>query len=429
MVGPAVRTGVLDVYLLGTCVGRIDYSSHHNEMRFAYAPEYLASSDAAPLSYSLPLQYEAFDSERTTVFFENLLPPSEVRRKLGPVLHLSRHNVFGFLEALGGDCAGAISLWPPDAQPNEDAERLRELSEDEADEILRSLRKRPLYVNGIDGYRISGAGAQSKLIARIAGGRISLPLYGTPSTHIIKPSVADYPDSVFNEAFSMRLAEQVGLKTARCGLMNVKGRTYYWTERYDRETVNGKIRRLHQEDFCQITGTSGELKYESEGGPTFAGCMAVMADMKIALADRLSFIDRMIFNYLIGNADAHGKNSSVLYRGRDGKSLAPVYDVMCTAVYRNLSCVNAMSIGGAKRFEDVSRQSFSAMAEEAGMRPQLILGRLDAMAKRILPEAQRLATALNGEWPSEVYAKIEKVIVNQLRSVGSSKTPSSESNI
>jgi len=386
-------------------------------MRFAYAPEYLASADATPLSYSLPLQSESFDVERTTVFFENLLPPDEVRRKLGPVLHLSRHNIFGFLEALGGDCAGAISLWPPDAKPNEGEERLRELSEDEADEILRSLKKRPLYVNGIDGYRISGAGAQNKLIARIVDGHVSLPLFGTPSTHIIKPSVADYPDSVFNEAFSMRLAEMLGLKTARSGLMKVKGRTYYWTERYDRETVEAKIRRLHQEDFCQITGTSGELKYESEGGPTFASCMAVMTDMKIALADRFAFVDRMIFNYLIGNADAHGKNSSVLYRGRDGKSLAPIYDVMSTAVYRSLSHVNAMSIGGAKRFEDVSRQGFSAMAEEVGMRPQLILGRLDAMVDRILPKARRLARELKEEWPSEVYAEIEKVIAGQLKSV------------
>jgi len=418
MVGQTVRTGALDVYLLGARIGRIDYTSHHNEMRFAYAPEYLASADATPLSYSLPLQGEAFDSDRTTVFFENLLPPDEVRRKLGPVLHLSRHNVFGFLEALGGDCAGAISLWPPDAKPNEGEERLRELSEDEADEILRSLKKRPLYVNGVDGYRISGAGAQSKLIARIADGRVSLPLFGTPSTHIIKPSVADYPDSVFNEAFSMRLAEKVGLKTARSGLMKVKGRIYYWTERYDRETVGGKIRRLHQEDFCQITGTSGELKYESEGGPTFASCMAAMADMKISLADRFAFVDRMIFNYLIGNADAHGKNSSVLYRGRDGKSLAPIYDVMCTAVYRNLSRVNAMSIGGAKRFEDVSRQSFSAMAEEVGMRPQLVLRRLDVMAKRILDDARRLAVELNESWPSDVYVKIGKVISDQLKDVG-----------
>jgi len=418
MVGSTVRTGALDVYLLGTRVGRIDYSSHRNEMRFSYAPDYLASADATPLSYSLPLQGAAFDPERTIVFFENLLPPDEVRRKLGPVLHLSRHNVFGFLEALGGDCAGAISLWPPDTKPKEGAERLRELSEDEADEVLRSLKKRPLYVNGIDGYRISGAGAQNKLIARISKDRIALPLFGTSSTHIIKPSVADYPDSVFNEAFCMCLAEKTGLKTARSGLMKVKGRTYYWTERYDREIVDGKIWRLHQEDFCQITGTSGELKYESEGGPAFASCMAVMSDMKLALADRLAFVDRMIFNYLIGNADAHGKNSSVLYRGRNGKSLAPIYDVMCTAVYRNLSRVNAMSIGGAKRFQDVSRQSFGSMAEEVGMRPQLILGRLDTMAKRILDAAHRLAIELNNDWPSDVYAKIEKVIAGQLKRVG-----------
>ena len=79
---PQVRKGTLDVYLLGRLVGRIDYTSHHNEMRFAYDAGYLLRSDAAPLSFSLPLQAEPFDSGRTTVFFENLLPPDQVRRKL-----------------------------------------------------------------------------------------------------------------------------------------------------------------------------------------------------------------------------------------------------------------------------------------------------------------------------------------------------------
>lgn len=414
---PQERKGELDVYLLGARVGRIDYTSRRNEMHFTYDAGYLSLADAAPLSFSLPLQAEPFDSERTTVFFENLLPPDQVRRKLGPVLHLSRHNVFGFLEALGGDCAGAISLWPRGAKPAETDERLRELTEDEADVILRSLRKRPLYVNGVDGYRISGAGAQNKLIVRIDAGRLFLPLFGTPSTHILKPAVEDYPDSVYNEAFSMRLAERLGLSVARSGLMSIKGRIYYWTERYDRERAGGVIRRLHQEDFCQITGTSGELKYESEGGPSFANCMAAMGAMGIALADRFAFIDRMIFNYLIGNADAHGKNSSVLYRGRDRKSLAPIYDVMCTCIYRNLSRVNAMSIGGAKKFDEVSRQSFSQMAEEVGMRPQLVLGRLDKMINRILPAARALASDMGAEWPSAVYAKIVSVIEGQAKSV------------
>lgn len=414
---PSIRTGTLDVYLLDRKVGRIDYSSHHNDMRFAYDAEYLVAGDAMALSYALPLQGEPFDSERTTVFFENLLPPDQVRRKLGPILHLSRHNVFGFLEALGGDCAGAISLWPHGEKPVSGNERVKRLDEDEAAEILASLKKRPLYVNGIDGYRISGSGAQNKLIARIADGHIELPLFGAPSTHIIKPAIQDYEDSVYNEFFVMRLAERLGLATAKCGLMRVKDRVCYWTERFDREFADGRIHRLHQEDFCQICGISGELKYESEGGPSFLRCMAVLQEMKLSLADRFAFIDRMIYNYLIGNADAHGKNSSVLYRGKTGKHLAPIYDVMSTAVYPNLSRVNAMSIGGARKFEEVTRTSFEAMAEEAGMRPQLAIDRLDRLAAKIVPAAQALARELSAKWPSELYAKIKAVVEKQVATV------------
>ncbi len=414
---PPIRRKCLDVYLHDTFVGRIDYTSRHNEMRFTYDANYLRRSDATALSFSLPLQSEAFDSQRTTVFFENLLPPDQVRRKLGPVLRLSRHNIFGFLEMLGGDCAGALSLWPTGTTPSESEECLCLLTEDEADEILRSLKKRPLYVNGVDGYRISGAGAQDKLIVCISNGQLSLPLFGTPSTHIVKPAVRDYPDSVYNEAYAMQLAARLNLAVAKSGLMRIKDEIYYWTERFDRETVDGKICRLHQEDFCQITGTPSELKYENEGGPSFAQCMTAMAEMKIALTDRFAFIDRIIFNYLIGNADAHGKNSAILYRGPYGKSLAPIYDVMCTMIYNNLSRESAMTIGGAKMLDAVTQENFIALAEEINMRPQLILGRLNTMATKILPAAQHLAAEMNTLWPSEVYAKIIRIIEQQRSSI------------
>ena len=417
MAPPTIRTGALDVYLLGKKVGRIDYASHHNEMRFVYDAEYLAHHDSMPLSHALPLQDEPFDSERTTVFFENLLPPDQVRRKLGPILHLSRHNVFGFLEALGGDCAGAISLWPCGERPASGNEHVKRLDENEAAEILGSLKKRPLYVNGVNGYRISGSGAQNKLIARLVDGFIELPLFGAPSTHIIKPPIQDYEDSVYNECFSMRLAERLGLATAKCGLIRIKENVCYWTERFDREIANGQIRRLHQEDFCQVCGISGELKYENEGGPSFSACMAAMREMKVSLADRLAFIDRMVFNYLIGNADAHAKNSAILYRGIGKKGLAPIYDVMSTAVYGNLSRVNAMSIGGARKFEEVTRTSFGAMAEEVGMRPQLAIDRLDRLTAKIVPAAHALASELGAEWPSGVYAKVESIIAEQVASI------------
>jgi serine/threonine-protein kinase HipA len=333
-----------------------------------------------------------------------------VRKKLGPVLHLSRHNIFGFLQALGGDCAGAISLWPEGCAPNEAAVRLVFLDEEEAHAVLAGLRKRPLYVNGIDGYRISGAGAQSKLIARLVDGHIALPLYGMPSTHIVKPPMEEYPDSVFNECFSMRLAERLGIAAARCGIIGLKADAFYWTERYDRSFGGDSVQRLHQEDFCQILGVSGERKYESEGGPSFADCMKVMAEMCLPLSDRLSFIDRAAFNFLIGNADAHGKNSSVLYTGSAGRRLAPVYDAMSTAVYENLSRESAMSIGGARHFNEVRRESFSAMAAEIGMRPALVLARLDGIAKKIIPCATAVAGELSADWPSDVYGKILEVV-------------------
>ena len=133
--------------------------------------------------------------------------------------------------------------------------------------------------------------------------------------------------------------------------------------------------------------------------------------------DRLAFIDRMIFNFLVGNADAHGKNSSILYRPKGGRSLAPVYDVMSTLVYPSLSGDSAMSIGGAKRFADVRRENFALMAREAGMRPALALGRLDAIASQMLHRAESLAQELAAEWPSDVYGKILSVISSQLKQI------------
>ena len=417
MSSPLVRKASLDVYLLGNKVGVLDYTSHHNEMHFCYDAGYLDAKDPMPLSFAFPLQPDPFDSDRTTVYFENLLPPDQVRKKLGPILHLSHHNIFGFLEAIGGDCAGAVSLWASGMKPEASREMLKELDEDEASDVLLSLKKRPLYVNGVDGYRISGAGAQNKLIARLQGGKIHLPLFGTPSTHLIKPPVADYPDSVYSECFAMKLAARLGLKTAKCGIMRLKGADYYWTERFDREVVEGRVRRLHQEDFCQILGVSAEVKYESEGGPSFRSSMEVMREMKLSLADRFAFVDRMIYNWLIGNADAHGKNSSVLYRGSRARSLAPIYDVLSTEVYGNLSRVNAMSVGGARRLEDVTRDSLSAMAKEVDMRPAVVLARADRLARAIVPAARELSEELSGNWPSDVYAKIVAVIEGHCRQI------------
>ena len=406
----APRKGTLIVRLLGRTVGRLDYSSHHNEMRFSYDPEYLADSMSMPLSRSLPLRSEPFDTETTTVFFENLLPPDQVRRKLGPILHVSRHNIFGFLEALGGDCAGAISLWPEDTpQEEESAARLEMLDEDAAGMVLKSLRKRPLYVNGVAGYRISGSGAQNKLIARIADGRIALPLFGMPSTHIIKPPAEDYADSVFNEFFSMSLAARLGLKTAKCGLMRIKGDTYYWTERYDRESVGGEVRRLHQEDFCQLLGVDPSVKYESEGGPNLNQCFKLLRELELTAADIIQFLDKVIFNFIIGNGDAHAKNFSILYTN-EGPRLAPSYDLLATVVYKQIKPRMAMKISNHKDFKFLTAKHFFDLAEEVQLSKRLVKAELTKVASKVLDKIDPLQAKLSEEYPSSIYQEISNGI-------------------
>lgn len=402
----------LDVFLLGERVGVLE--SDRGKLTFHYLPEYLRREDAAAISYSLPLQSEPFDPVVTSVFFDNLLPPDVVRKRLGKILHLSRRNIFGFLEAIGGDCAGAIALYPPACTKTADASAptFRELSDEEASQILMDLPKRPLNIGKEEGFRISGAGAQDKLIASVKEGRIVLPLYGAPSTHIIKPPVAAYRDSVFNEFFCMRLAQKMGLPVPECGILTLKDVPYYCVTRFDWQNKDGRISRLHQEDFCQLLSVSPEKKYESEGGPTIPQCFQLIKKMRLGAAGQIDFLRRIIFNVLIGNGDAHAKNFSVLYRGKSIR-LAPVYDLLCTEIYDSLAHETAMSIGGETAFAGITRGRLSKMAQECKVRPELILSLLDEMLEKITVASNNLADELNRQHPSTVYAKICRIIERQ----------------
>ena len=409
--------GVLNVYLKSRFCGQLSWESERNRYEFRYDRTYLEDSQAERLSFSLPLQAEPFDEDRSYRYFANLLPPEVVRRKLEKCLHVSRNNVFGFLKAIGGDCAGAVALYPPGARPAPDGEeRLRELGETEAAEILKALKRRPLYAAGEEGYRYSAAGAQDKLVVRLKDGKLFLPLDGTPSTHIVKPAAADFPESVANELFCQRLADRLGVRAAEASVVVIGGERYYVTRRFDRETKDGRLRRLHQEDFCQMMSVDPEVKYEADGGPRFADMILTLRRLHAALGETLALIDMLVFNFLIGNADAHAKNYSVVYRGRR-PILAPLYDAVSTAVYPELSRDYAMSIGGETRMGHVGRGHFARLAEDCGMSPQLFLGRLDAMAGRILPAAQGLAAELGQECPSEAYAKVVSVVGQQLKAV------------
>ncbi|MGE0108893.1 MAG: type II toxin-antitoxin system HipA family toxin [Bdellovibrionales bacterium] len=399
--------------------------NNKGSLSFLYDAAYLKTENPTPLSVSLPLRDAPFGNEVSYAYFSGLLPEESVRRWLARYLHVSEGNVFGLLKEIGGECAGAVSLYPEGegAESYTGKAGYRLLTEAQADEMLSRLETRPFMV-GEDGVRISGAGAQSKMMVAFVEGQMALPVYGMPSSHIIKPAVHGFEETVHNEFFCMRLAGILGLPVPETAIHYVAEKPYYLVARYDRVKQGGVLTRLHQEDFCQALGLPPNQKYQNEGGPDLAACFSLLAE-KIAEGampgqDRLTLLRGVIFNYLIGNGDAHGKNFSFLYNGQKNAQtkgqavrLAPFYDLMCTLVYGELyKSKMAMKIGSKYRFHDMSFVQFDHLAKIAGVSPSFVRKQLIEMGTRIGDEAAKLAFNFNQnhQTASPIYQNIIDII-------------------
>jgi serine/threonine-protein kinase HipA len=306
------------------------------------------------------------------------------------------------LERIGGECAGAVTFIPAGGALREKHYDYRKLTDRELAGILRELPKRPLLA-GDKGVRLSLAGAQDKVAVRIEGGEISLPLGGAPSTHILKPAVERFEGVVFNEALCMKLAATAGVLAAGVETRSVDGIDFLVVERYDRHhanTADGNptLERLHQEDFCQALGFVSEMKYQKEGGPSLKQCFALLRDVSnTPVIDLARLLDGVIFNYLAGNNDAHGKNYSLLYKplekgGRE-TMLSPLYDIVSTAYYPELSRDMAMKIGKEYSSENVTAKDFEQLAEEAGLGKALVRRRVLELADTVIASLAKVQIA------------------------------------
>ncbi len=382
----------LDVYLHRELVGHL-IQNDGGQMVFDYAASWLQKPGATPLSHSLPLREKRFTRKECRGYFAGVLPEESKRAIIARNLGISERNDYSMLERIGGECAGAVTFLPAgEALPARD-DHYRALSSPELAGILRELPRRPLLA-GETGIRLSLAGAQDKIAVRVEGDVVSLPLDGAPSTHILKPAVERFAGVVFNEAYCMKLAAAVGLPVAKTEIRRVEDVEYLLVERYDRtHRLNSEgvlvLERLHQEDFCQALGIVSENKYQKEGGPSLKQCFALLREVSSApVLDLARLLDAVIFNYLVGNNDAHGKNFSLLYRGVGTASmetrLAPLYDVVSTRYYPELTRELAMKIGGEYSSDKVSKANFEQLAEDAGLAKPLVRRRVPELAEAVL---------------------------------------------
>jgi len=380
----------LPVYFEQRVVGAIDVDK--SGPGFTYDEGWTRLRGAFPISTRMPLTGDRVGPDIFLPWAANLLPENEQLRTLGQLLGMSRSDVIGLLSAIGGDTAGALSIgqpgrtssvqWRPVATP------------DELEAILDDLPNKPFLV-GEEGVSMSLAGAQSKLAVAVdEGGRICIPMNGSPSTHILKPDSPRLPGGVQNEAFCLTLARRLKIPAPRVATGRAGKRTFLLVKRYDRTDVDGRWRRLHQEDYCQALGLPPSAKYEANQtgirGPTLKD-MFDLTRRHLPATEIIRLLDLVVLNVLCCNTDAHAKNYSIMIRG-NGASLAPIYDIMCGEVWGNVTKNLAQAVAGKSRGNDLNGRDWQRFARECGLNPRQVLDLIGTLAESAIAEAGAAAS-------------------------------------
>jgi len=401
----------LGVYWEGNEVGRLE---REDERSRAYAFRYTRASRA--ISLSMPVERESFSPAESRPFFEALLPEGAVREQIAARLKLAASDSYGLLEALGADCAGALQILDTERTP--ESPSVQWLDQRELDAFIEELPRHPLGMSAEDRHlRLSLAGIQNKaVLVRNRDGRFGKPLDGMPSSHILKPELPgnDYSGLATNEYFCMRLARQCGLSAASVELVEVAGRACLVVERFDRDLDGWPYRRIHQEDLCQALGLTPDFKYQKEGWrlPSYTALAELLDRHSLSPGvDRLAGAQAAVFHFLVGNADAHAKNISLLHTD-GGVRLAPLYDIVSTAVYPELSAELSLSVGDELDPDAITHIHWSDLGDDFGLRAGAFERVRRQLVERVIAEASELrAQARTEGWLHPCIDAIVDVIV------------------
>ncbi len=386
----------LDVYLHEDRVGVLERLPQA-KLGFRYEPAWVERG-GSPVSLSLPVREDPYGDDECRPFFKGLLPEGEFLKAIARAFRVSAENSFTVLAEIGGECAGAISLVAHGGDPPFRAKTLpRWLDGEGLGQLIENLPTPELLEDDGDegGFRLSLAGTQNKLPVLWADGRVGITHGHPPSTHIVKKPVAELRAMVANEAYCLALATGAALTTAAAAPLAAGAQEGLLVTRYDRQKTGTEVRRIHQEDFCQALGVLPEQKYQAEGGPGVAAVAELIRRHASAPAvDLLAFLDALVFNLLIGNTDAHGKNYSLLLDGDGGCRLAPLYDLLSARPYWPFRRQMAMKYGGEYRADRIRGRHLDRLAADLGITPRTVRTHVEEVGERTLSAGIELARNL-----------------------------------
>ncbi|EMU6152334.1 type II toxin-antitoxin system HipA family toxin [Escherichia coli :H21] len=365
---------------------------------FKYAPEWLASRYARPLSLSLPLQRGNITSDAVFNFFDNLLPDSPiVRDRIVKRYHAKSRQPFDLLSEIGRDSVGAVTLLPENETITRPIMAWEKLTEARLEEVLTAYKADiPLgMIREENDFRISVAGAQEKTALLRIGNDWCIPKGITPTTHIIKLPIGeirqpnatlDLSQSVDNEYYCLLLAKELGLNVPDAEIIKAGNVRALAVERFDRRwnAERTVLLRLPQEDMCQTFGFQ-------------------------------------VFQWLIGATDGHAKNFSVFIQAGGSYRLTPFYDIISafpvlggTGIHiSDLKLAMGLNASKGKKtaIDKIYPRHFLATAKVLRF-PEVQMHEILSDFARMIPAAlDNVKTSLPTDFPENVVTAVESNVL------------------
>lgn len=371
------------------------------QLSLTYLDSWRRREDATPVSLSMPLAARDHLHRVVDPFLWGLLPDNDaVLARWGRDFQVSTSHPFGLLANVGEDLPGAMQLVRPgrvaELEGTTEGGKVTWLDTADVAEMLSGVRRdhTAWLAHRAEG-RWSLAGAQPKIALLRDGDCWGRPTGRIPTTHILKPAVAGLDEHDLNEHLCLRAARHLGLRAAHTEVGEFDGERAIVVERYDRIPVGKTWPRVHQEDMCQALGLHPSRKYQSDGGPSPTDIVSLLRDAmpsEAAVPAVTSFVDALVFNWLIAGPDAHAKNYAVLLAGPQVR-LAPLYDIASALAYPEFHPPKvklAMKIGGYYRLSAIGRTAWVRLAEEVRVDQALLIDRIRVLIDRV---ADAFATA------------------------------------
>ncbi len=387
----------LTVFLNNDHLGTITLDGHQDRYELEYAPSWL---DGSGYAISPHLQPGYCQSDKVKRFLANLLPEGKWLEELSIDNQISKNNIFALIAILGHETTGALTFHLNDQDHTATPTAFRSVSPEELQERIASRQQ--VSIARWDGKpRLSIAGVQDKLPVLIkANSEMGFGEGDLASTHILKFGQKAEMHLVLNEYLCMELARLVKLPVAMVALQRF-GEPVLVVERFDRRLTSDRVERLHLIDGCQMLDLQPTYKYERPFGKSgegvkirtgaslpllFAACRQCRIPA-MAIRDLLNWT---LFQLLIGNNDAHGKNIS-FFVGKNGIDIAPAYDLLNVDIYRDKYEQDlAMAVGDSFRSDEICAYQLAEMCDECNLPQRQVAISLKSLCSKVLKALDRM---------------------------------------